>query len=270
MKKIYYLPITVTIIFAVISLGGGFVSSQWSSYHNFEGRCLECHLTIPGPGEAPRVFTKDISVMCKGCHKGVQEMSHPVDVKPSMQVTEKFPLDWKGDVTCATCHPIHQQGYGDFHLRARASGEAFCTLCHSSLDKDIHRAAMGTAHVSSSTGAKYVAWINENTLDELSLKCMSCHDAAFSRDSLVEPPPSPGLFHNNSELGLSHPIGVSYIEAKRKYQGAYRNMEELPPQIKLFGGQVGCGSCHNPYSKQHYELVMSNERSALCLACHVK
>jgi predicted CXXCH cytochrome family protein len=33
---------------------------------------------------------------------------------------------------------------------------------------------------------------------------------------------------------------------------------------------VGCLSCHNTFSKVPNQLVMSNQGSALCLACHMK
>lgn len=260
----------IIIIAVVLTAAAGYVFSQWSSYHKFEGKCLDCHISIPKPGDNPRAFLKDITFMCVECHEAEQELSHPVDIRPSMAVADKFPLDWKGQITCTTCHPVHQPGYGDFRLRVKASGQAFCVMCHDDLDSAMHQISLGTAHVSKTTSSKFIPWELGAVLDELSIRCLSCHDAAFGGDALVENLEERALFHNPNDIGLSHPIGVSYVNAKRKYQGAYRKVSDLPPQIKLFGGQVGCGSCHNPYSKRHFELVMSNERSALCLACHVK
>lgn len=251
------------------ALYAGFVSSQWTSYHNFEGRCLDCHLSMPKKGENPGTFIKDISFMCKSCHKE-EDLSHPVDLKPSMKVPANLPLDWKGDITCITCHPVHQKGFGEARLRSKVGGQGFCIQCHSNLENELHKVSLGTAHASSTTGAKYIPGEAGVSLDELSIKCMSCHDATFAKDSIVEDFSSRLLHETTYELGVSHPIGVSYIEAKRKYKGAYRRVDELPRQIKLFGGIVGCGTCHNPYSKKHNALVMSNEGSALCLACHVK
>lgn len=265
MKKTLFLIIVAAIISA-----GGYVWSKWTSYHNFEGLCLDCHITVPKDGDKPTAFTRNISYMCKDCHKEEQELSHPVDMKPSMAMPAGFPLDWKGEVTCATCHPIHSKGYGQSHLRSMRSGQGFCTLCHDELGKKMHQVSVGTAHASSTMNVRYLPGEVLTTLDDLSLKCMACHDAVFANDSLVQKMPTTGLFHNPTDVGLSHPIGVSYIEAKRLYKGAYRDVDKLPRQIKLFSGMVGCGSCHNPYSGQHSELVMSNERSALCLGCHVK
>ncbi len=263
-KKSFVLIALILLAFA------GYSISQWESYHNFEGRCLDCHLTVPEKSERHAAFKKDISAMCLDCHRDEQQLSHPVDVKPSMAVPANFPLDWKGEVTCATCHPVHDDGFGNFHLRSRASGQGFCIMCHGELEQEMHKASIGTAHVSETTGARFELLELGNALDELSIKCLSCHDALTAGDAIVENKTVKGLFHNSNDIGVSHPIGISYIETRRRYKGAYRPTTDLPPQIKLFGGLVGCGSCHNPYSKLHSELVMSNEKSALCLACHVK
>ncbi|MBI5492543.1 MAG: cytochrome c3 family protein [Deltaproteobacteria bacterium] len=261
---------TIILIALALLAFAGYSLSQWDSYHDFRDRCLDCHITVPEENEKPVAFKKDISAMCLDCHADEKQLSHPVDVKPKMSVPAVFPLDWKGEVTCATCHPVHDDGFGTSHLRSKASGPGFCTMCHSDLEKEMHKASIGTAHVSETTGARFE--INElgNALDDLSIKCMSCHDAATAGDAIVDNKMVKGLFHNSNDIGVSHPIGVSYIETRMKYKGAYRPINELPPQMKLFGGLVGCGTCHNPYSKQHSELVMSNEKSALCLACHVK
>lgn len=258
------------IFFLASALAGAVAlySSQWTSYHDFGGRCLECHLREPAPGEVPRAFSKDVTNMCVGCHAAELELSHPVDVRPSMQVPANLPVDWKGDITCVTCHPVHKDGHGPFRLRTRASGEGFCILCHSDIESEIHKISIGSAHVTGSASMKYTPAGLGDMLDELSLRCMACHDALTGEDALVET--GGALFHNRTVTGLSHPVGVSYIEARRKYKGAYKPVDKLPPAIKLFGGSVGCGSCHNPYSKLHNELVMSNEGSAMCLACHNK
>jgi predicted CXXCH cytochrome family protein len=249
----------------------GTVSSRWSSYHDFEGNCLDCHLTRPAPGEPPGTFIKDITAMCNGCHADMTELSHPVDITPTVPVPASMPLDWKGQITCVTCHPVHKKGFGPFRLRSSASGQGFCILCHGDFDQALHKVSLGTAHVKTSTGALLVPSMMEDTLDAMSVKCLSCHDAVFGSDSLVSrKAPGSSFFHNREAIGVSHPIGVSYVAIRQRSRGAYRPVAELPSEIKLFGGQVGCGSCHNPYSKRHDELVMSNEGSALCLACHVK
>lgn len=261
----------LAIFLAVAVLAAGYVYSQWTSYHDFEGKCLDCHLTVPAHGETPRTFVKDISAMCYGCHPDSKTLSHPVDMVPSMEVPEGFPLDWSGKMTCVSCHPVHKKGNGPYHMRSRVRGQGLCMLCHNDFENDLHKLSIGTAHVGAGANSKFVAGEFGDVLDELSIRCLACHDAVFGGDSLVENLAlRKQLFHNSNDIGISHPIGMSYYETKRKYFGAYRSVSELPKEIKLFGGVVGCGSCHNPYSKLHSELVMSNRGSALCFACHVK
>jgi predicted CXXCH cytochrome family protein len=252
----------------------GYVSSQWTSYHNFDGKCLDCHLTVPAPGDPVGTFTMDITRMCVTCHTDVQSLSHPVDVVPTMVVPPTFPLDWKGEVTCVSCHTVHNQGFGGFHVRIDATGEGFCVNCHDNLASELHKISVGTAHAGQTVGANYQPGQFTYVLDELSIRCMACHDAVFASESLSTNPAfattDGGMFHNIYSIGLSHPIGMNYYDIKIKYQGAYRNVADLPQEIKLFGGVIGCATCHNPYSALHDELVMSNEGSALCLGCHVK
>lgn len=270
MKRLLYIAVVLAAAAAAV---GTVVWSQWTSYHDFEGKCTECHLTEPdrrgGVGDTG-IFVRNMSAMCLRCHPSIEELSHPVEVKPSMKVPKEFPLDWKGHLTCVSCHPAHQKGFFPFRLRVPDFGEMLCSMCHSRLGSDMHKMAMGTAHVTATTATRFAPWELGRSLDELSLKCLACHDAVFGEQSLVEDRTQTNIFHRGASIGVSHPIGVSYFETKRRYKGAYRAASELPPQIKLFGGLVGCGSCHNPFSKRHFDLVMSNEGSALCLACHVK
>lgn len=263
MKKTFY--ILAAAVLMLISVN---VLPQWTSYHDFEGRCLDCHLIVPKEGGPPEIFIKDISYMCGRCHKGLTELSHPVDVKATMEVPGIFPLS-RGAITCVTCHFVHKRGYGGYHLRSKAKGEGFCVLCHGDMENEMHQTVLGSAHLKDTKSKRGIP-PSEFVLDELSLKCLQCHDAVYAGEALFDSRAEMELRHRGNVIGLSHPVGVSYYEAKRKYLGAYRNVRDLPPEIRLFDGTVGCGTCHNPYSKHHFELVMSNKKSALCLACHVK
>jgi predicted CXXCH cytochrome family protein len=259
--------------FVLIAAGAAVLySSQWTSYHDFGSQCLDCHISKPSSESDPVTFSKNINLMCASCHKSEQELSHPVGMKPSMKVPQSMPLDWKGELTCLTCHTVHKQGFGGFHLRTTATGEGFCVMCHGDMDEELHKVSVGSAHIGETSTQSSVGWEDPyEGLDKLSIKCLACHDAVTANDSLVENLSiRREIFHNSNSIGVSHPIGVSYFETRRKYRGAYRPVEKLPKEIKLFDGIVGCATCHNPYSKRHDELVMSNEGSALCLGCHVK
>lgn len=265
------------IIIALALAAAIYVLARKSDYHDFAARCLDCHLTVPGEGDEPRVFVMDISSLCLSCHTEVKELSHPVDMRPSMQVPSDLPLDWKSEMTCVTCHFAHSDGYGGTHLRSMMGGAGFCVLCHADYETNMHKGTIGAAHIVGDSTRRYVALEDDKLLDnlpfdDLSLKCLTCHDALFATDSLVDTRQDAlGFFHNENGIGLSHPIGVYYADARRRYFGAYRAASDLPPQIRFFNGMVGCGTCHNPYSKDgHALLVISNRQSALCFACHRK
>ncbi len=66
-----------------------------------------------------------------------------------------------------------------------------------------------------------------------------------------------------------HPIGISYPSAVRGYHPVAR-VRNLG--LRLPDDRVECISCHDPHNARGIPkmLAMSNQRSALCLACHDK
>ncbi len=255
---------------AARTMAAGRVQGPFRSYHDFKGRCLACHISKPSPGDRHPTMRKDITVLCTTCHEQQDGLSHPVDIRPAGKVPDMLPLDWRGKITCVTCHETHRQGFGRSHIRTRLSGQAFCVLCHTGLDNNMHSISGVGAHMGGLVKVAYGPGSRGVVrLDEMSIKCMSCHDAALGGETTVANVDIFRSTHSNT-TGLTHPIGVSYAEARRKYHGAYRPLRDLPPQIKLYGGRVGCGTCHSPYAKGHAKLVMNNYGSNLCLSCHVK
>lgn len=248
-----------------------YIWSQTADFHDFTGRCLDCHLTMPTEEKKgiPLVFTKEISFLCEKCHEEGKGPSHPVDMRASMNIPPVFPLNRRGNITCVTCHSVHKKDRPGkrYILRVEESGELFCMICHGELIEGLamHKGTVGSAHIS----RRYVVEDQHDIIDELSAKCLNCHDASLAKDAIVENI-GRGEYLHGQDIGIAHPIGVDYYEARAKYQGAYVTPESLRPEIKLFNGKVGCGSCHNPYSKRHFQLVMSNEGSKLCFACHNK
>ena len=174
--------------FVLIAAGAAVLySSQWTSYHDFGSQCLDCHISKPSSESDPVTFSKNINLMCASCHKSEQELSHPVGMKPSMKVPQSMPLDWKGELTCLTCHTAHKRGFGGFHLRTAASGEGFCVMCHGDMDEELHKVSVGSAHIGETSTQSSVGWEDPyEGLDKLSIKCLACHDAVTANDSLVE------------------------------------------------------------------------------------
>ncbi|GBE05820.1 MAG TPA: hypothetical protein ENH31_04750 [Nitrospirae bacterium] len=244
-------------IIAFLIPGSVFFSLAELEVHNFGDRCNMCHLVDEDKNVFEDIFLKDIDSLCKECHSDLG-LSHPTGMRPAMEMPKGFPLDSAGRLTCATCHGIH--GEGPYLLNWKESGRIFCFLCHGENIENLHADAGETAHSS----GRYVIIDESISIDNLSMQCMSCHDSSIADDISVGL--GRGAYIN--EHGGKHPIGVDFMEAYAK--GGYTHPSKLAKNIRLFNGKVGCGSCHNTYSKEPYQLAISNEGSALCLACHRK
>jgi len=213
---------------------------------------------------------------CNGCHTPSSTFSHPVNVIPEGKVPDSLPLQ-HGKMTCVTCHDdsssqLHAEARrtGDPMLRGRFSGPAMCAQCHdrSFTDaSDAHAFAAGKAHF---------VWRSERLrtppkplarprIDAESITCMECHDGSMATQV--------GFHAGGGDLfqfgsNQEHPIGVAYHPGTGRNRIPLEPWQTLDSRVRLFDGTVGCGSCHSVYSQQRNLLVMSNQKSALCLSCH--
>lgn len=107
-------------------------------------------------------------------------------------------------------------------------------------------------------------------IDRFSVDCLSCHDGIYAKGKDIR-------YKNNSEHRMtdmssvrgSHPIGMhygSYAYADR----SFKPLHLLKKGMELIDGKVGCLTCHNPFNKKKYHLVMENDQSKLCFSCHTK
>ena len=101
-------------------------------------------------------------------------------------------------------------------------------------------------------------------IDVESRGCLGCHDGSVATGGETM---GGGDWDHGGDIGLTHPIGINYAERALKNQGL-ASVAELNPAIRLPGGMVGCGSCHDSFSTSKHQLVMENVGSALCLQCH--
>lgn len=111
-------------------------------------------------------------------------------------------------------------------------------------------------------------------LDPESLDCLSCHDGSVAVDIMVSGCPA-----------CNHPLGVDYAYMAAGNPGLMPLLS-LDPSVKLIDDEIGCATCHVPYSPANHldlaekrkqyplipdpMLVMDNRISQLCLACHRK
>lgn len=212
---------------------------------------------------------------CNGCHAIDPNFSHPVGFSPDRPLPADFPLQG-GKMTCLTCHDgqesrTHTEARAerDPMLRTRFTGQAFCTQCHEhTIDplKGGHAAAVDKAHLLwPDTPRDRTLSKAKIGLDRESASCLECHDGMVA--GAVG-----GHLSDFSGFGMNkeHPIGMPYQPRGSRDRGMANmvNPHNLDPRIRLFDGAVGCGSCHSVYSDHKHKLVMSNQRSNLCLSCH--
>lgn len=107
-----------------------------------------------------------------------------------------------------------------------------------------------------------------------SLICLSCHNGTVASSTVGSSHALlAGLREGFSSDGAAlrdHPIGIPYPSRA----DGYRSLNEVTARgdIPLPEGRIECVSCHDPHGAPGVDhlLVMSNRRSALCLACHIK
>lgn len=212
---------------------------------------------------------------CNGCHTIDPDFSHPVGFTPDRPLPAEFPLQG-GKMTCLTCHDgqesqTHTQARSerDPMLRTRFAGQSLCIQCHEhTLDplRGGHAGAVDKAHLLWPDTPRDRTLSQANVgLDRESASCMECHDGMVAGAVGGHLSDMRG-FGANKE----HPVGVPYRAKGTRDRGMANmvNPHALDHRIRLFDGAVGCGSCHSVYSDHQNKLVMSNQRSNLCLSCH--
>jgi predicted CXXCH cytochrome family protein len=241
--------------------GAGVVNTVMSAWQPGDplanGKCNGCHVARDGGKNAAesRMLLMGQEQLCTACHKDAVRASHPSGIRPSMKTPDIFPLDWKGDMTCSSCHYIHEGGHG--RLRSNLRGKDYCLACHNeqffAAMADSGQSLSFSGHLADQHANAYAG------IDAYSKKCMECHDKQSSLPGL-----SVGLGNGlvRHGGGTNHPIGVNYQEAYQS--GTYRNVANLPKEIILPEGMVSCVSCHEGYKQKHGKLIPQ----ATCISCH--
>ncbi len=229
--------------------------------HLADSRCGTCHLgdrEVSGADAGKLLASQE--VLCGSCHANALQMSHPSGLIPGRPLPAEYPLDWKGDMTCSTCHEAHGSAPG--LLRGSKRAKDMCLACHD----DAFFARMKDSGVSITSSGHLNASrleLRNLELDPYSLECMGCHSGAGEL-------PRVGVDRNavlrHGSGAANHPIGRIYREAAKA--GGYRPEKLLSKNVWLPGGKISCVSCHQGYTKDHGKLVMPKGRSTLCFECH--
>lgn len=232
--------------------------------HLADADCAGCHLAgrDAGAGNAG-LLTASQEALCAKCHPASAQMSHPSGLRPAHIPPAPYPLDWKGDLTCSTCHEVHGAGRG--LVRGSRGGKELCLACHAA-EFFARMRDGGASLLAGHLGGRMAPGVAPGApgLDQWSRKCMDCHGEGAA-PGLATSVDSRGVVRHASQ-SASHPVGVSYQKAVAF--GGYRPQRSVERKLLLPGGKVGCVSCHGGYQKEHGKLLVAMAGSALCMECH--
>jgi predicted CXXCH cytochrome family protein len=245
---------------AILLLAAFTLVANLSDGHLMSANCQSCHLaTGDFDAEQARILIDSQERLCSQCHSNAVIASHPSGFVPSVDEIQGYQLDWKGELTCSTCHDIHGMSQG--LLVNELSGKEFCLSCHQESFfeqmKDGGLSVFVSGHTASDDSGDFLL-----NIDAFSAKCLECHSGRS--DSLDVSYNNGNISHSGGRV--NHPIGKDY-QAAFNY-GGYRPVAQLDTRIVLPSGLVSCISCHQAYDQVHGNAVLSNQGSALCYQCH--
>lgn len=122
----------------------------------------------------------------------------------------------------------------------------------------------------------------------IALACLSCHDGTIGLDVLPKLPDvneqifhvgvgtvalPEALFSLSLEQRHDHPIMVPYEPQRNRLLRSKAAVEAAGLRFYTDGSRdlVVCGTCHNPHQVDSPTFLRrDNQRSSLCLTCHIK
>ncbi len=255
MTRLFHLICVLAVLTAGVAL---YVNGNASGRHLHGESCNSCHLTKDKvkPKNAHKLIATQ-EQLCGTCHSRATVASHPSGIIPSMHTPKDLPLDWKGELTCSTCHEVHGARQG--LLRNKLRGRKYCLSCHEKGFFSQMSDMISTGHLDARPSEPGFAGI----LDSFSIQCLGCH---AEEDGMMNVSVSAGGIVSHGSRNATHPVGREY--SKAELYGGFRPAAMLPKYIVLPDGMVSCISCHQGYTRDHGKLVQSNEGSLLCFQCH--
>ena len=235
-----------------------FVSAQGK--HLNATACQTCHLAGDNvtPDNAYQLIDTQEN-LCVVCHADALLVSHSSGFQADRVLPPEYPVDWKGDVTCSTCHLVHGDNSG--LMRGHKLGKELCLSCHDI--EFFYQMADGGVSVQVGVHLTQVADSLNDSIDSYSQHCVSCHVDNVSSSSGFMGEADRVLAHSGSTM--PHPIGIQYDASAKE---RYRKRHEISKKIVFPEGKLSCISCHQAYDEGHGALVMPNKGSALCFQCH--
>jgi len=158
-----------------------------------------------------------------------------------------------------------------------ASGGGACSFCHTphgalpGTPLWNHKLSTATYKIYQSSSLK--AKVGQPT--GASKLCLSCHDGTVALGETLTSAGggayiSPGAANLGTDLSDDHPISFVYSSGLSAQDRQIRVPFDLPKTLKLDrSGELQCTTCHDAHDNRYGKfLVMSNERSQMCVSCH--
>lgn len=262
MRKSGYKIAAVLVVLAILAGGQALheMLANGSAGHLDKADCADCHLGGKNvTAQQAGMLVASQEALCSKCHPAAIKVSHPSGFQPRTRPVAMYPLDWKGDLTCSTCHAVHGRGPG--LMRGTKLGRELCLACH---DADFFRkmrdggASLMVGHLSKGIDS------NAPALDSYSRQCMECHGQ--SGDPRLATLVDKNGVARHASRSINHPVGVNYQQATNF--GGYRPRRVVERKLLLPDGLVSCVSCHHGYLKEHGKLIVTQAGSKLCYECH--
>lgn len=243
-----------------LAAAGALYAIAGAGAHLDKSNCAQCHLAgMNVTAQQAGLLVASQEALCGKCHPASIQVSHPSGFQPKTAPPARYPLDWKGDLTCSTCHEVHGSGHG--LMRAGVTGKPLCLACH---HPDFFSSMRdGGASLTSGHLAKGVD-VNAPALDAYSGKCMESHGASAT-PRLATSIDRNGVVRHAGQ-SLNHPIGMSYQKAVAF--GGDRARSVLERKLLLPDGKVSCVSCHAGFQKEHGKLLVVMNQSKRCFERH--
>ena len=261
MKK-YAFRLAAAALLAMLALGSVLHASLTGTAqtHLQKEDCAGCHLGGRNvTAQQAGMLVGSQEALCGKCHPAAIRVSHPSGFTPKTKPEDTYPLDWKGDLTCSTCHDVH--GSSPNLMRGSKAGKDFCFACH---DNSFFRkmrdggASLMVGHLARGIDA------GAPLLDVYSRQCMECHGR--SADPRISTSVDRNGIARHAGSRVNHPVGVDYQKAATF--GGYRSRRAVEKNLVLPDGMISCVSCHHGYRKDHGKLVLPMTQSRLCYECH--
>lgn len=114
-----------------------------------------------------------------------------------------------------------------------------------------------------------------------SLTCLTCHDGVgdmgdtvVGSNGFAAPRQMVGYAVVGTVLTNDHPVGIRYNAADTTLVAAIATAAPTATTVGTYGGQVECGSCHDPHGTSNGATggasFLRQSATTICAACHVK